>query len=213
MSRREYIPRPAVPNRTWAHIDNTVFANAQDRLDKGYHEVCFGYLLAKFAAAQQQELGGCIAGIGMNGPAFYNDAVLNKFDLVSLRNWLGTLPKTDDSGKPITSGRGLLGNPYLVGCTAAKLNPLCAEFATGVGYRLPGFFENDLGEYDGGVNYDLTRCLLVRAVAELADPCREDHPWGRGRPRPPRPLPRGPRWSSRASDDSCWFCLSMGCWE
>ncbi len=131
-----------------------MFANAQDRINKGYHEVCFGYLLAKFAALQQQELGGCIAGIGMYGPAFCNGTTLNKFDLVSVRNWLGTISKTDDSGKPITSGKGLLGNPYLVGCTAAKLNQLCAEYATGQGFRMPGFFDNDEAEYDGGVNFD-----------------------------------------------------------
>lgn len=132
----------------------TLFVNAQDRLNKGYHEVNFGYLLAKFASYQQAELGGCIAGIATNGPKFHNNATISKFDLVSLRNWIGKLPKYDSAGRPISNGSGVLGIPYLVGCTAVKLNSLCAEYATGQGYRLPGFFENDLGEYDGGVNFD-----------------------------------------------------------
>lgn len=154
MSTRDYTPLRAEPKSFPKKDDGTLFANAQDRLNKGYHEVCFGYLLAKFASLQQAELGGCIAGIATNGPKFYNNATVDKFDLVSLRNWIGKLPKYDVNGNPTANGSGVLGIPYLVGCTAAKLNSLCAEYVTGKGYRLPGFFENDLGEYDGGVNFD-----------------------------------------------------------
>jgi hypothetical protein len=139
---------------SWAHKDGTIFTSAADRVAKGYHEVNFGYLLAKFAAAQQAELGGCLAGVATGGPKAYNNATVDKFDLVSLRNWIGVAPKYNDAGQPISNGKGLLGIPYLSGCTVAKLNPLCHEYANGVAYRMPGFYENESGEYDGGVSYD-----------------------------------------------------------
>jgi len=136
---------------TWAA--GTAFAGAADRISKGYHEVNFAYQLARFAAAQQEVLGGCVAFIGTYGPAFYNgSSVLNKFDPASLKKWVGVLPTYDVNGNAITTGKGLLGIPYLVGCTSSKLNPLCVDYASG--HRSPGLFENGPSEYDGGQDLD-----------------------------------------------------------
>lgn len=132
------------------------FASAADRISQGFHEVNFGYQLARFAAAQSEVLGGCVGFIGTSSPASFN--------LPGIRAWIGFLPTynaatevfTADNqleyGVPTAPGKGLLGIPYLVGTTAGKLNSLCSDAATG--YRLPGFFQTTSGEYDGGAVYD-----------------------------------------------------------
>jgi hypothetical protein len=123
------------------------FTSATQRLGANYHEVNFGYQLARFAAAQSEVLGGCVAFLGCA------PTPNNKYDLPSIRKWIGYLPTYNPvTGTPTVSGGGLLGIPYLVGCSADTLNFLCADAANG--YRLPGFFQTDSDEYDGGVDYD-----------------------------------------------------------
>jgi hypothetical protein len=118
------------------------------RLKDGFHEVNFAYRLASFANRQSKvnaNQGGCLAYIGVNtGP--------KAFDLVGVRNWVGSSPKIDSQTGAVTAtGTGLLGTPALAGAAQATLNILCSDKATG---RLPGFFENDADEYDGGAAYD-----------------------------------------------------------
>ncbi len=51
-------------------------------------EVNFPYLLAKFAAQQEEVFGGCLAVIGTYGPKSYNTgAGQDRFDLLSVHNW------------------------------------------------------------------------------------------------------------------------------
>src|SRR5208337_1803250 len=120
-----------------------------DRLAADYGEVNFGHELATFA--QKQELvgqaGTCLVFIGTSQPA--------SFKLVDLRTWVGFLPKYDPTIvdqvgdadiKVITDGAGVLGIPYLSGCSAARLNSLCADYGTG---RQAGMFQTDNGFYDG----------------------------------------------------------------
>ena len=141
-------------NNTYTWAGTTALASPAARLAAGYHEVNFGYLLARFAAAQQEELGGCVAFIGTQGPGFYNGNTANRYDLLSTRKWVGALPQYSPiTGNPTSFGYGLSGIPYLVGTTSSKLNPLTTDFSSG--YRLPGFFENDANEYDGGANTDI----------------------------------------------------------
>src|SRR4051812_31257669 len=91
------------------------------------------------------------------------------FGLVDFRKWIGYLPTYDPvSGAPTVPGSGLLGIPFLVGPTAGKLNSLCHDAAAG--FRSPGLFDTDSGQYDGGVVSDIhrtaarmTRCLDSRA--------------------------------------------------
>ena len=131
----------------WASEVPETFTSATERLSSGYHEVNFGYQLARFAEAQSEVLGGCVAFIGCSSP------VNNRYDLPSIRKWIGYLPTySPTTGAATVSGGGLLGIPYLVGCSAATLSDLCADQASGS--RSPGFFETDTGEYDGGVDYD-----------------------------------------------------------
>lgn len=114
---------------------------AAARIAAGFYEVSFGYLLATFCYGQGFALGpGCIGVLGTSRPA--------SFRLADTRSWVGALPKYDATGViPTTAGRGLLGIPTLVGTTATRLNPLCADFSTG--YRLPGLFLTNEGFYDG----------------------------------------------------------------
>lgn len=124
------------------------FTNADDRISKDYHEVSFGYQLARFCSKQSEVLGGCLGFIGLKGPS--------RFDYTSLRDWIGYLPTYDSAGTPTASGKGMLGQPYLTGSMTNKLNSLTSEnLSTGsVAYRLPGFFQTVSGEYDGGPQYD-----------------------------------------------------------
>jgi hypothetical protein len=138
-------------NSGGATVTAVTFVNAADRLNQGFHEVNFGYALARFAAAQSENpsatIGGCLSFIGTTAPAG------GKFDLTTLRGWIGVLPIYNPStGNPSTPGRGMLGIPYLTGTTAGKLNSLCADANNG--FRAPGFFDTVTGEYDGGANTD-----------------------------------------------------------
>lgn len=124
------------------------------RLAAGFNEVCFPQMLATWA--QKQEVvglqGTCLLFIGMSQPV--------GFKLVQIRTWVGYLPiynplivnQVGDANLEVTTdGAGLLGNPYLAGCSAARMNFLCADYATG---RAPGLFITDNGTYDGGVVLD-----------------------------------------------------------
>lgn len=156
---------------TWASDAAIVFSSPADRLAQGFHEVNFGYLLARFSASQQEELGGCTAFIGTNGPGFYNGQSNNRFDLLSTRRWVGAIPTYDINGNPASFGVGLCGISYVKGTTSSKLNPLTVDFARG--YRTPGFFATDTNEYDGvaildknGSKYDIGQ--YVHAVYEYS---------------------------------------------
>lgn len=124
------------------------FTNADDRLARSYYEVSFGHQLARFCAKQAEVLGGCIGFIGTRAPL--------KYDLSSVRDWIGYKPTYDVNGNPSVAGKGLLGIPYLMGTTTAKLNSLTKENVSGanVAYRLPGFFQTLNWEYDGGAMKD-----------------------------------------------------------
>lgn len=138
------------------------FSSATDRLTKGvgssnlqpngFHEINFAYQLARFCAAQseapQADNGGCLGFIGTQGPASLSD-----FSLPAVKAWIGSLPQLDPiSGHATVSGTGLLGIPFLVGASASTLNTLCAD--QGNGFRIPGLFSTDSGEYDGGAEID-----------------------------------------------------------
>ena len=122
------------------------------RLDLDYHEVSFEYLIARFCAKQSQNQGGCEGFIGF--------AETKSYGPVGLRNWIGFRPKLDPNGNPMAAGKGLCGNPYLVGTVSSKLNALVADLSTKT-YRSPGLFQSssasnpgDLGEYDEGFVID-----------------------------------------------------------
>lgn len=120
----------------------------------GFFEVCFPQMLATWC--QKQEVvglqGTCLLFIGTSQPA--------SFKLVQLRQWVGYIPiynplitnAVGDANLQVTTdGAGLLGNPYLAGCTAARLNYLCVDTATG---RSAGLFITETGNYDGGIITD-----------------------------------------------------------
>lgn len=124
----------------------TGVTTAAQRLAAGFYEAQFGYLLANFCLTQTTLANGCIAFIGTSNPA--------SFRLSDTRNWVGYLPTYDlVLGTPTAPGAGLLGIPVLAGTTAAKLNPLCADFANG--YRVRGFFQTNEGQYDGTLVTDI----------------------------------------------------------
>lgn len=139
------------------NVGAATFTDAADRISQGYHEVNFGYQLARFAAAQSAVLGGCMGFIGTSSPS--------RFDLPSIRTWFGYLPTYNattaiftannqiEYGVPTAPGKGLLGIPYMTGTTSAKLNAQTVDGAS-LGYRLPGFFQTDTEEYDGSTVYD-----------------------------------------------------------
>lgn len=123
-------------------------ATPADRLDAGFYEVHFPYLLATFCQQQEYvgENGTCIAFIGAKGPGSYA--------LKDLRKWVGYLPTYNLSvaNQPTAPGSGLLGLPLLAGTTSAKLNSLCHDYANG--YRTNGLFLTAEGQYDGTVLVD-----------------------------------------------------------
>lgn len=135
-------------NDAGTSISAQSFTNADDRIARQYYEVSFGHQLARFCAKQAEVLGGCIGFIGMRAPA--------KYDLASIRDWIGYKPTYDVNGNPSIAGKGLLGNPYLMGTTTAKLNSLTKENLVGsnVAYRQRGFFQTVNWEYDGGAMKD-----------------------------------------------------------
>ena len=131
-----------------------------ERIAAGFGEVNFGHMLATFC--QKQEIigmmGTCLLFIGTSLPAGFN--------LTQTRSWVGFLPQYNplivdqvgDADIQVTiDGAGLLGIPYLVGCTAARLNFLCVDYATG---RTAGLFETNNGEYDGEALTDANGNLI-----------------------------------------------------
>jgi hypothetical protein len=125
-----------------------------ERIAAGFYEVCFPHLLATWC--QKQETiglqGTCLLFIGTSQPA--------GFKLTQLRTWVGYIPiynplvvnQVGDADIQVTTdGGGLFGNPYMAGCTAARLNYLCSDYATG---RSAGLFITDNGTYDGEVVID-----------------------------------------------------------
>lgn len=118
----------------------------------GFHEVNFAYQLARFcfnqSEAPQADNGGCLGFFGFGGPAS-----LSNFSLPAVKAWIGYLPVYDPiTGLATVSGAGLLGIPYLVGCAASSLNTATTE--GGSSPRVPGLFNTDSGEYDGGPEID-----------------------------------------------------------
>ena len=114
-------------------------ATVEMRHEVGFMEVNFASLLGNFCADLSQIGPLAVAVIGAAAPASVN--------LVNTRKWIGYLPTYSANGHPSASGAGLLGTPYLVGCHAEQLNPLCADYTTG--YRLPGIYVTQDGSYDG----------------------------------------------------------------
>lgn len=125
-----------------------------ERIAAGFFEVCFPQLLATWCYKQEKFglQGTCLLFIGTSQPV--------GFKLVQLRTWTGYLPIYDATVidqvgnadiKVTTDGSGLLGNPYLAGCTSARLNFLCADYSTG---RSSGLFITDNGNFDGEVLID-----------------------------------------------------------
>ena len=140
----------------WAHLSKDsagttttapTFNDAKARLAAGYHEVHFQYAIARFAAKQSMNQGGCKAFIGFNGPVNYKPT--------GLREWIGYLPTYDGStGAVLSAGKGLCGQALLAGTVSSKLNPLCHGVNTSA-FRAPGMFQtvsaispNEFGEYD-----------------------------------------------------------------
>lgn len=147
-------------------------STADQRIAAGFGEVNFAHLLATFAHKQENvgQAGTCLAFIGTSQP--------HTFKLVDLRSWVGYLPVYDPTVldqvgnadiKVTTDGSGLLGNPYLAGCTSARLNSLTVDHATGrtAGIFLSGDF------YDGAVQIDkngnpIDIGAYVHVVADVA---------------------------------------------
>jgi hypothetical protein len=124
------------------------------RLALNFGEVNFAHLMATFAQKQEAigQAGTCLVFMGTSQPASYR--------LIDLRTWVGYLPvwnpnvldQVGDADIQVTTdGSGLLGNPYLTGCTAARLNTLCIDYASG---RTSGIFLTDNGTYDGDIQID-----------------------------------------------------------
>ncbi len=78
------------------------------------------------------------------------------FSPTNLRNWIGYRPKYDSKKAPTSAGKGLCGNPYLVGTVSSALNTLVHDTAAqNKTYRLPGLFQTFGGNsYDGWGEYD-----------------------------------------------------------
>lgn len=171
-------------NRTyqWANdsVDsegNTVspmsVSTSAERIAAGFGEVNFGHLLATFAQKQEAvgQAGTCLVFIGTTGPA--------TFKLTDLRTWVGFLPKYDPTIvdqvgdadiKVTTDGSGILGNPYLAGCTSARLNSLTIDHVTG---RTAGIFLTAGGHYDDVAEVDKNGNLIdigayIHVVADVA---------------------------------------------
>jgi len=120
------------------------FASAAARQGAGFMEVNYGCTLGNFAADLSQIGPLVVAVIGTTGPVSTN--------LVNTRKWIGYLPTYNTAGDPVTYGSGLLGNPYLVGTTAEKMNSLCADYSNG--FRVAGLYVTADGSYDGEIEID-----------------------------------------------------------
>lgn len=146
---------------------------ASTRIAAGFGEVNFGHLLATFAYKQEHvgQAGTCLIFVGTSQP--------HSFKLIDLRTWVGFLPKYDPTIldqvgnsdiKVTVDGSGLLGNPYLSGCTSARLNSLAVDHATG---RTSGIFLTDNDLYDGVAQTDKNGNLVdigayLHVVADVA---------------------------------------------
>ncbi len=120
------------------------FASAAARQGAGFMEVNYGCTLGNFAAELSRIGPLVVAVIGTTGPVSTN--------LVNTRKWIGYLPTYNSNGDPVTHGAGLLGNPYLTGTTAQKMNSLCADYSNG--FRAPGLYVTADGSYDGEIELD-----------------------------------------------------------
>lgn len=147
-------------------------STSADRIAAGFGEVNFGHLLATFAQKQENvgQAGTCLVFIGTSQP--------KTFKLTDLRSWFGYLPIYDPTVvdqvgdadiKVVTDGAGILGNPYLAGCTAARLNSLAIDSATG---RTAGIFLTAGGHYDDVAEVDKNGNLIdigayIHVVADV----------------------------------------------
>lgn len=147
-------------------------STAAQRVAAGFGEINFPHLLATFANKQETigQGGTCLVFIGTSQP--------KTFKLTDLRTWVGFLPiydltVVDQVGdadlKVVTDGSGILGIPYLSGCTSARLNTLTTDHATG---RTAGFFLSG-SFYDGVAQVDRNGNLVdigayVHVVADVA---------------------------------------------
>lgn len=143
------------------------------RLAAEFGEANFGHLMATFAQKQEAVgmAGTCLVFIGTSQP--------NSFKLIDLRTWVGFLPlynldvldQVGDADIEVTTdGFGILGNPYLAGCTAARLNSLTVDHTSG---RTAGIFLTDNGLYDGDIQIDtngnpIDLGAYIHVVADLA---------------------------------------------
>lgn len=131
--------------------------NLAGRQAQGFGEVNFAHLLGTFA--QKQEA------IGQQGTclAFLATSLPPTIKLIDIRTWVGYLPIYDatvvdqvgNSDIKVTiDGAGLLGTPYLAGCTSARLNSLTADYAVGrsSGLFLSGDFYDSPSELDANGN-------------------------------------------------------------
>lgn len=149
------------------------WSTSAQRISAGYGEVNFGHMLATFC--QKQEIvglaGTCLLFIGTSLPT--------SFRLSALRTWVGydpiynpeVLDQVGDADIQVaTDGAGLLANPYLAGCTSARLNSLCIDHDSG---RTAGLFQTGNGMYDGEAIVDSNGNLVdvgayVHVVADVA---------------------------------------------
>lgn len=149
------------------------WSTSAQRIAAGYGEVNFGHMLATFCQKQEivGQAGTCLLFIGTSAPT--------SFQLTALRTWVGYLPiynpevldQVGDADIQVTTdGAGLLGIPYLAGCTAARLNFLCVDFETG---RTAGLFQTNNGLYDGEAIVDANGNLVdvgayIHVVADIS---------------------------------------------
>lgn len=151
-------------------------ATASDRIAAGFGEVNFAHLLASFAQKQENvgQAGTCLVFLGTSQPT--------TFKLIDLRTWVGFLPIWDPTIlnqvgdadiRVTTDGSGILGNPYLAGCTAARLNSLTIDHTSGrtAGLFLSGDFYDGEAVIDANGNpVDIGAYVHVMAdVAVLAN--------------------------------------------
>lgn len=105
------------------------WASPTARVAANFHEVNFAHQLSMFCYNQTKNEHTCIGTIGFQKPQSYT--------IPDIHAWIGDTPTTNATGAIVADGYGLLGFPFTVGCTAAKLNVLCHDKSTG---RSAGFF-------------------------------------------------------------------------
>lgn len=142
------------------------------RQAQGFGEVNFAHLIGTFCQKQEAigQQGTCLEFLGTNQPA--------TLKLTDIRTWVGFLPVYDPTVidqvgnadiKVTTDGSGILGNPYLAGCTSARLNSLTVDYATGrsAGLFLSGDFYDSPAETDANGN-PIDIGAYVHTVADIA---------------------------------------------